>query len=219
MLIFACGGIFSLLQGWSQIRAPRDLDRLGWIYAILVISTACESYSLFVAYRESRKPAGQQDDVLPAIHLSKDPSTLRRHWIDGAASIAIGLILIASATLLASETKGLLVGESVRPSTLDKICSLVQQDPAVEQARRPLTMYIGPETVLLALDIQFRKTLTAADVTDAVDRLEKAVRSRFPRIKHIYLEAETITTSARTACPDRLHVSHAHRCDLPAPQR
>jgi len=29
MLIFACGGIFSLLQGWSQLRAPRDLDRLG----------------------------------------------------------------------------------------------------------------------------------------------------------------------------------------------
>jgi divalent metal cation (Fe/Co/Zn/Cd) transporter len=74
----------------------------------------------------------------------------------------------------------------VIPDTkLRETCELVQSDPAVERARRPLSMYFGPDKALLALEIQFRPTLTAREIAEAVDRIEKIVHENYPRIKHI----------------------------------
>ncbi len=81
--------------------------------------------------------------------------------------------------------------------TLRKICELAEADPAGEAAGRPLTMYLGPDPVLLVLDVRFHRNLSAGDVTNAVDRIERAVRSRFPRSRHIYLEADALTSVFR----------------------
>ena len=115
-------------------------------------------------------------------------------WLDGLASVLVGLILAAVAVVLAYESRSLLLGESADPRTVAGIRALAEADPAVEVVRRPLTMHFGPEQVLLNLDVQFRRGLSAAEVEAAVDRLEAAIRARHPEIKHIFLEADAIRT-------------------------
>ena len=99
MLIFAGGGIVSLYQGVSRCLHPRLLDHLGWTYTILVIPGLAEGCSFAVAYREFRSNAGNDEDLLPAIHGSKDPSTFAILFEDGAA--LAGLVIAFAGLLLA----------------------------------------------------------------------------------------------------------------------
>ena len=51
---------------------------------------------------------------------------------------------------------------------------------------------MGPDQVLLTLDIQFQDSMSSDDIEAAVDRLEKQIREKHPEVKQIFIEAETI---------------------------
>jgi divalent metal cation (Fe/Co/Zn/Cd) transporter len=120
---------------------------------------------------------------------------LNNPYFDGAASIVIGIILAVVAVVLAYESKGLLVGEAADPETLKDIRRLAEADPYVEGVNRALTTHFGPETILLAMDLRFRKTLSAAEVEQSVDRLEEEIRKRHPDVKHVFIESDSLPPS------------------------
>jgi len=113
-------------------------------------------------------------------------------YFDGGASVVIGILLAAVAGLLGYETKGLLIGEGADRETLEDIRRLVESDPGVERLNRSLTMHFGPDTVLLAMDIQFRHNLSAAEVEKTVDRIEANILQHHAEIKHIFIEADSL---------------------------
>ena len=53
-------------------------------------------------------------------------------------------------------------------------------------------MHLGPQDVLLTLEVAFRPELSAAETTAAIDRLDKAIRVLHPEVKHIFVEAQAI---------------------------
>jgi divalent metal cation (Fe/Co/Zn/Cd) transporter len=106
--------------------------------------------------------------------------------LDGAASVVIGCILAGVAVLLIRESRGLLVGEGVRPETA---AAIAQQQPQVKKAGLPLTMYIGADDVLLALDVVFADGVGANDATATVEQIERSIRDRFPKVTRIYIES------------------------------
>ena len=77
------------------------------------------------------------------------------------------------------------------------IRSLTEHDPAVERVGPLLTMHLGPHEVLLNIEIQFRRSLSAAEMEAAIDRVEAAVRGQHPDVKRIFIEAESLAARAR----------------------
>jgi hypothetical protein len=53
-------------------------------------------------------------------------------------------------------------------------------------------MHLGPDDVLLALDAEFKSGVAAEEVAQAVNRIEAAVRQRFPEIGRIYIESRRV---------------------------
>ncbi|HZP88439.1 MAG TPA: hypothetical protein VFB54_16625 [Burkholderiales bacterium] len=100
----------------------------------------------------------------------------------------IGLLLAAVAVALIAEARGLLVGEGVRLETARSIRAMALAQPGVRATGPILSMYIGPNEVLLTLDLMFAPDTPSERIDAAVRSLEANIRERYPRITRIYLE-------------------------------
>ena len=110
---------------------------------------------------------------------------------DGIASVVIGLILGATATWMAVETKSLLIGESAEPAIVKGIREMVNQIDAIERANEVLTMHMGPDYILVNVSADFAPDASSNDVESSIALLDKKIKERFPRVKRIFVEAES----------------------------
>jgi len=225
--IFAIGGGMSLYEGISHIRhvAPgADLGDPTAAYVVLALSFMVEGGSFTVAMRQFLRAKGETG-TWQYIKQSKDPSLYTvvledsaamlglifaflgislshmfdNAYLDGIASIAIGLLLMSVAGILASRSKGLLLGEGVNPDQLGDIRRRVESDPAVERAGDILTMYMGPQDLLVNMGVCFAPGTTAEQMHDAIHRIEADLSSAYPETNRVYIEAQSLPPDA-AAC-------------------
>ncbi|MDZ8053414.1 MAG: cation diffusion facilitator family transporter [Aulosira sp. ZfuVER01] len=222
ILIFAIGGGMSIYEGITHVINPTPLEDPMWNYIVLGVAILFEGSSWTVALKEFLPTKGNQS-FWQAIKNSKDPTVFtvlfedsaailglivallgiflghlfNNIYFDGIASIIIGIILAIVAVLLAIESKGLLVGESANPQTINNIRSLSKSEPGVQDVLRVLTMQLAPQEVLLNLEIQFSKKLTGEEIALTVDRLEAKIRQKHPEIKQIFIEAKSLAATCK----------------------
>lgn len=222
--IFGIGGGMSLYEGISHIRHVAPDAVLGdptVNYIVLGIAVLVEGWSFSVAMREFIKAKGSQKSW-EYIRTAKDPSTytvvledsaamaglvfaflgvffghlLGNPYLDGAASILIGLLLMAVAFVLAFETKGLLLGEGVDAATLADMRRRIEADPAVSGVGDILTMYMGPHDLLVNLGVQFEPGTSVEESRAAIGRIEADIAGAYPECTRIYIEAESLRAPA-----------------------
>jgi hypothetical protein len=53
-------------------------------------------------------------------------------------------------------------------------------------------MFCGPQHALLTMTVQLKKGFSSGQIESAVDRIETLIQTKFPDLKHIFLEVDTV---------------------------
>jgi cation diffusion facilitator family transporter len=213
VLIFGLGGGISFYEGVLHVRQPIELKDPMWNYVVLACAAVFEGASFTISLRQFNSQR-TTTPIWEALRASKDPANytvlaedfaalvglavaaigiylshrLDMPRLDGVASMVIGVLLAGVAVLLIRESRGLLVGEGVKPETAAIIRKMAREEPGVQFAGPVLSMYIGAEEVLVTFEVTFDGDAPAHRVAETIGRIERRIRERFPKIQRIYVE-------------------------------
>lgn len=218
ILIFAIGSGISFYEGIKHLKNPEPLTSPIWNYGVLIFGMIFEGWALSVAFKEFNKERGSTP-LFRAIRHSKDPTVFTvlfedsaamlglliafigvaasdifgLHYMDGVASIGIGVILATVAIFLAIESKGLLIGEGADPDTVASIRACIEKDPRVYSVNELLTMHLSPRDILVNASIDFIDNLTAEDVESTISKFEKAIKTKHKDVSRVFIEAQSLS--------------------------
>jgi cation diffusion facilitator family transporter len=221
--VFSLGGGLSIYHGVAALQDPPPLEDPLWNYVVLGAAALFEGYSWNVSRKALNGKRGPGMTLWQTVRASKDASVFTvfiedsaallgiaiaaagialGHYFDNpyadpVASILIGLLLVGAAITLARETGGLLVGEGIDGAQLESLRALFLREPALESVASLRTMQLGPEEVLLAASVQFRRGLQIGEVEQAIARIETAIGAANPVIRHVYFEASGLRSALR----------------------
>ena len=213
LVIFILGGCISFYEGYTRFNDPLAEGNPAWNYVILAIAFVFNLISMIAALKAFNRQRGR-NGFWKSVIATKDPSTiivllgdfgdllglliafigiflghlLNNPYLDGLASMLIGVILIVISALLVRESKSLLMGEPTSRKTLRKVIALTEADDSVIKVKKHFSTYMAPEEILLQLNTVFKDELNTHQITDAIERITKAIQKDFPRMKQIFIE-------------------------------
>ncbi|MEV3979890.1 cation diffusion facilitator family transporter [Nonomuraea sp. NPDC049758] len=209
------GAGFSVTHGLHEISHGEKLGNLTPSYVVLAVSFVIEGVSFTKAYSQLRAEAGRykvhpvrlvritSDTALKAV-LFEDAAALvglviaalgllGSQWSgsalwDGAASVAIGLLLLVVALILIQSNLSLLIGQAAPRQIEVGIRAVLLAQPEVDDVVELLTMMIGPGSIMIAAKIDFRDEASAAGVEIACDEIDRRLRDRFSGVTLVFLD-------------------------------
>jgi cation diffusion facilitator family transporter len=223
--IFVLGAGFSIAEGIRAVLNPEPVEELAVAYGVLVISFVFEGISWLKAVRQVRREAEAKG--VPALeHLreSAEPAvktvafedsaaliglviaaaglTLSavtgEEFFDGAASIAIGALLVVVAWALGSENKAMLIGQALPEHVEERIRETIASTPGVDGVVELLSLRLAPDQVLVVARVDLDDSdTTGAEVEHLAEVIDQRVRQEFPIVRHLFLDP-TPATSQQT---------------------
>lgn len=217
ILLFSIGAGVSMYHGIEKILHPHPVENPLINFIVIGLAVVFEGYALHAAVKEMNARRGDEG-VMSWIKRSKDAPLVvvlledtgaliglliaglallgalvfDMPVLDGVASVLIGILLALAAVVLAIETKGLLIGEAADPEVQKGIEIILANDNRILAINEILTMHMGPEDVFCALSVDFRDDESSIDVESSISDLEATIKARFPQIKRVFIEAQSV---------------------------
>lgn len=220
---FLVGGCFSIGIAIRQLQRNEMTGSTTAAWVVLGVAFLGDGMSLVQSVRQSLSEARERGrNLLTHLLRSSDPTIravvvedsaalvgvfiaaagllLSHHFgsgrPDAIASLLIGVLMAATAFALGRPLADFLVGKSLPPEFLEQLRNVVASDGAVAELVSMQAVYTGPEEVIVAAKVRPAPHLSAAELGDAMDKLDQSLREASPFVADVYID---VTLHARTA--------------------
>jgi cation diffusion facilitator family transporter len=238
--VFALGAGVSIYEGILHMRHAEPIVDPSVNYIVLGLAFIFDGASWWVSLRQFRASKGSMG-YYEAFRSSKDPpsfmvlfedtadligivlaalgtyaaSSFKLPVLDGVASILIGVMLAATASLIARESKSLLIGERADRRLSDSILRIAEAASPLSRANGVLTVQLAPDQVLAGLSLQFPPDLRAMQIEESVIDIERQIRASHPEVVTLFIKPQTDATW-KEAIRRRFGVTASRQDDGPA---
>ena len=214
LMLFSMGGMFSIYEGIHKIDGGRPLDDPWIAIAVLALSLAAESLSLWKCMTQVAALRGAQslwrwfretrrsellvvlgEDIAATLGLSLALLVVGMTMLtgnpfyDALGSLAIGLLLLIVAVFVGIEVKALLVGQSADPVLQEEIRRFLLAREEIAEVLNLITLQNGAD-VVIAVKARMTENVSAPAMIAAINRCERALRTAFPQVRWLFFEPD-----------------------------
>jgi divalent metal cation (Fe/Co/Zn/Cd) transporter len=104
-----------------------------------------------------------------------------------------------TATLLAAESKALLIGEAADPELVEGIRAAAAAHAGIAGVGVVLTVHSAPDQITAMLSADFVDTISAGEVERIVAAIEAEVAARWPAVRRLFVRPEQNAEAHRRA--------------------
>jgi len=214
LMLFSMGGMFSIYEGIHKLDRGQALDDPWIALAVLALSLAAESVSLWKAltqvgalrgaqslwrwFRETRRSellVVVGEDIAATLGLSLALLAVGATMLtgnplyDSLGSLAIGVVLLAVAVFVGIEVKALLIGQSADPGLQEDIRRFLSAREEVAQVLNLITLQNGAD-VVVAVKARMTEGVSAPKMIVGINDCERALRDAFPQVRWLFFEPD-----------------------------
>jgi cation diffusion facilitator family transporter len=213
--IFVLGAGFSIFEGILALGRSSEQGSPLIAYIVLLLAGIAELISFIKAYRQMHAEARQEKtDLIEHVKTSADTTVKAALFedsaaviglvlaamgiglsqltgssvYDGAASIAIGVLLIVVAVRLGMDNRELLIGRAADERDLAAIREIIESTHGIDDLHELLTMHLGPDNLIVAARVSLADALSADDAEDLADRVDRRLSDQVPEVSHVFID-------------------------------